>query len=81
MEWPLPRACALDLIEAARREGWSMSKMANSLGICESGFRHLLNKAQRKVRKDTDPELARELAEPNGPAVSAWGPRGTHTKI
>lgn len=50
MEWPLPPSCGADVIEAAVREGWSVPKMARSIGVRLSGFRYLLTKAIRKLR-------------------------------
>ena len=50
MEWPLPPSCALDVIEAAARDGWSQPQMARALGVKSSAFRNLLVKAREKLK-------------------------------
>lgn len=51
LEWPLPPSCALDVIEAAARDGWSVTQMATALGVRSSGFRYLLAKAREKLKE------------------------------
>jgi hypothetical protein len=73
MDWPLPPSCGLDVIEQAMREGWSMSKMAGTLGVRLNGFRHLLNKAMRKLRESG--VSLREFLDDAGPGRATLEPK------
>jgi hypothetical protein len=75
MSWPVLPSCALDIIEQAISEDWSLARRARALDLATSGFTYIGRKAVLKLARGgaNTMKALREIVAAQTPGIATWG--------